>query len=77
MLLILDIGHGFIIVLCLVEISCINSVDSQGRGAFKDKIELKTSSKYTLRHTESRVKVHKRPREEGKDKSMTHLIPLV
>lgn len=42
-------------------------IDSQGRGAFKDKIELKTSSKYTLRHTESRVRVSKRSRGESKD----------
>lgn len=52
-------------------------IDSQGRGAFKDKVELKTSSKYTLRHTESRVKVSKRLRGENKeDESKTLLLPV-
>ena len=50
---------------------------SQGRGAFKDKTELRTSSKYTLRHIESRVKVDKRLREESKDdKSMINCNTL-
>ena len=52
-------------------------IDSQGRGAFKDKVELKTSSKYTLRHTESRVKVSKRLRGGNKeDESKTLLLPV-
>lgn len=49
------------------ELCECETCESQGRGAFKDKVELKTSSKYTLRHTESRVKVSKRLRGGNKE----------
>ncbi|XP_065909317.1 histone-lysine N-methyltransferase KMT5B-like isoform X2 [Dysidea avara] len=49
------------------ELCECETCESKGRGAFRDRSELKTKSKYTLRHTESRVKINKRSRDESQD----------
>ena len=63
--------YNYLIILCL---KYINYIYSQGRGAFKDKTELKTTSKYTLRHTESRVKICKRLRGQTKDDDKSMIL---
>jgi len=61
----------YVDVMNTVNILFLCNFYSKGRGAFKDRSELKTKSKYTLRHTEKRVNINKRPRDESKDDQST------